>query len=65
MRVSEGQVWKFLRSFLKGSGEHLAAFFMKYGQISGATSDNLCGGWSIDIMIDRLAFVSLPNCLDF
>lgn len=45
------------------TGGNLAAFFMQYNQILGAISDKLNGGWSFDIMLDRLVFVS--NCLDF
>lgn len=43
--------------------EHLAIYLHQYDQILGATSDNLNGRF--DIMLGRLAFVSVPNCLDF
>lgn len=47
------------------SGEHLASFFMHFAQILGATSDNLTGRWSFDVLLDCLAFVSVPNYLEF
>lgn len=46
-------------------GENLAAFFMHYGQILRATSNNLSGRWSFDIMLNWLAFISISNYLDF
>lgn len=50
---------------LHAPGEHLAVFFMEYGQILSVTSDHLSGGWNFDIMLDRLVFVFDPNCLNF
>lgn len=43
-------------------GEHLAAYLRHYDQILGAISEYLIWGWSFDIMLDRLAFISVPNC---
>lgn len=43
--------------------EHFAVYLFQYGQMLGATSNNLNG--SFDIMLGRLDFVSVPNCLDF
>lgn len=43
--------------------EHLAIYLHQYDQILGATSDNVNGRF--DIMLGCLAFVSVPNCLDF
>lgn len=45
-------------------GEHLAAYLGQYGQILGDNSDNLNGEWGFNIMIDRLTFVPIPNCLN-
>lgn len=42
-------------------GEHLTAFLMQYIQIL----DNLNMGCSFDVKLDRLDFVSVPNCLEF
>lgn len=45
-------------------GEYLAVFLSLYGQILDATSDKVNGKWSFDIILVRLAFVSVHNCLD-
>lgn len=34
------------------SREHIHAFFLKYGEILGVTSDYLSGGWNFDIILD-------------
>lgn len=33
-------------------GEQLAVYFGQYGQILGATNDNLNEGWSFNIVLD-------------
>lgn len=38
---------------------------MQYSQILGTKTDNLHVGWIIDIILNRLAFVSVTNCLGF
>lgn len=66
IKEHEGQrrTWSSIRGSYSGVGR-LLGFFMLYGQILEATPDNLNGGWGFDIMLDPLAFVWVPNCLDF
>lgn len=45
-------------------GEDLAAYLVEFGQIRNASPDNLNGRWSFNIMLDRKAFVSVPNYVD-
>ena len=42
-------------------GEHLAAYLKRYGEILTASCDNLNGGWSFEIMLDRNAFILHPQ----
>lgn len=39
MKVSEGPGWAYLRSLFRCQESNLAAFFMQFGQILGATSE--------------------------
>lgn len=45
-------------------GEDLASYLVEFGQILNASPDNLNGRWSFNIMLDRKAFVPIPNYLD-
>lgn len=45
-------------------GEQLAAYLDQYVQIPSATPEDLNKGWSLEIMLDRKAFISIPNSLD-
>lgn len=44
-------------------GEHIVAYFEEYREILGTLTVNLNRGWSFNIMLDRKAFHSIPNCL--
>lgn len=48
----------------KVSGSILLLCLREYGQILGASYDNLSRGWSFDIMLTRKAFLYFPNCMD-
>lgn len=42
-------------------GEHIASFLSKYGQILGATCDNLTKPWNFQIMFFRKPFISITQ----
>lgn len=45
-------------------GENLVTYLIQYGQILNASSDDLNGVWSFEIILDHKAFIFVPNCLD-